>query len=604
MTTLLLVLLVVVVGGSLALLVALVRERAAAQALAIHNEQMLRSAEQRRLAAEREAKSLQAEVTQLAEVQTKAIQLEQSLLSAEHRRSAAETEAKELLAEVNRLAPWSVVADANEKATGLIRSAEIVLNQAQVDARILTESAQAEFDKASSSAKDEARAMLTEAKAKAEQIKSDAEAALLAANRRAADIVAEANRKAESVAGKAMDAVHNAERYEAIATAMRNRIEGYGDRYLVPPTSLIDDLADDFSHKDAGRQLKHAREQSASIVRAGRAANCDYAETSRRNAAERFVLDAFNGKVESILSKARSDNFGTLNQELDDAFEMVNFNGSAFRDARITVEYLAARREELRWASTVQELKRLEQEEQRKIREQIREEEKARRDYERAIKETAKEEERIRAAMTKAESQIAVATEAQRTKYEAQLAELTTRLHAAEQRGQRALSMAEQTRRGHVYIISNTGSFGEHVYKIGLTRRLEPLDRIDELGDASVPFDFDVHAMILSDDAPGLETKLHKHFILNQVNKVNHRKEFFRVHGSELKKELDALGVEAHWTLIAEARQYRETLAIERAIESDPAARSAWVNRQLLLDPVDVRQLVSAGDERSENGSD
>lgn len=87
--------------------------------------------------------------------------------------------------------------------------------------------------------------------------------------------------------------------------------------------------------------------------------------------------------------------------------------------------------------------------------------------------------------------------------------------------------MAQQTRRGHVYIISNIGSFGESVFKIGMTRRLEPLDRVRKLGDASVPFLFDVHVMIFSEDAPMLERELHKRFAAHQVNRLNARKEFF-----------------------------------------------------------------------------
>ncbi len=88
--------------------------------------------------------------------------------------------------------------------------------------------------------------------------------------------------------------------------------------------------------------------------------------------------------------------------------------------------------------------------------------------------------------------------------------------------------MAQQTRSGHVYIISNIGSFGEDVYKIGMTRRLEPLDRVRELGDASVPFSFDVHAMIYSDDAPSLENHLHKVFNENRSIKLTHEKSFQR----------------------------------------------------------------------------
>ena len=122
--------------------------------------------------------------------------------------------------------------------------------------------------------------------------------------------------------------------------------------------------------------------------------------------------------------------------------------------------------------------------------------------------------------------------------------------------------------------------------KIGLTRRLEPLDRIRELGDSSVPFSFDVHAIIMSDNAPALESQLQKHFRLMQVNKVNWRKEFFRASLKDVREELEKLGVEAKWTMMAEAREYRETLAIEKAIESDPAAREAWLTRQLDFDAV------------------
>ena len=107
-----------------------------------------------------------------------------------------------------------------------------------------------------------------------------------------------------------------------------------------------------------------------------------------------------------------------------------------------------------------------------------------------------------------------------------------------------------------------------------------------------MPFDFDVHAMIFSEDAPGLEGKLHRHFLLNQVNKVNHRKEFFRTAAADLKREIEAMGIEAHWTLAAEAREYRETLAIEARIRADPAAKEAWIGRQSILDPVDGREAL------------
>jgi hypothetical protein len=147
--------------------------------------------------------------------------------------------------------------------------------------------------------------------------------------------------------------------------------------------------------------------------------------------------------------------------------------------------------------------------------------------------------------------------------------------------------MAQQTKKGHVYIISNIGSFGENVYKIGLTRRLEPLDRVRELGDSSVPFEFDVHALILSDDAPTLENKLHKHFLLMQVNKVNYRKEFFRTDIQHIKEELDKFNLQVNWTMTAAAREYKETIAIEKAIKESPVKRDAWIKRQLELEDLE-----------------
>src|SRR5690606_1551031 len=124
------------------------------------------------------------------------------------------------------------------------------------------------------------------------------------------------------------------------------------------------------SHKEAGEKLKDVRQKVRALVTGQQAATCDYAEANRRITAIHFVLDAFNGKVDSALSKVKHDNYGKLEQEIKDAFALVNNNGMAFRSARIEPVYLKARLEELRWAVAVQELKRLEQEEQRAMREE------------------------------------------------------------------------------------------------------------------------------------------------------------------------------------------------------------------------------------------
>lgn len=499
--------------------------------------------------------------------------------------------------QVARLAKWEKVADAVDKARNLLSTAEKKLTDAEARAQEISATAHAEADRLVEDAKKQASKAETEARTNSKKLTEQAQVALDVAAARSARILADADEKAREIAGKAYDALKHADLYERTVRAMKNIIEGYGDAYLKPAESLLDELAEGFAHKDAGRQLKLARDNTRAMIGSGLASRCEYVEASRREGAEAFVLDAFNGKVDSILSRVRHDNYGTLEQEIKDAFTLVNFGGRAFREARITDEYLAARLGELKWATVAQELKREEQEEQRQFREWIREEQKAQREFERAMREAAKEEELLRKALAKAESQVAAATAEQRARYEMQLADLKVKLQEAEEKSQRAMSMAQQTKRGHVYVISNIGSFGDHVYKIGLTRRLEPLDRIRELGDASVPFEFDVHAVILSEDAPALETQLHKHFVLSQMNKVNHRKEFFRANLAEIRREIEKLGIDARWTMVAEAREYRETQAIERIMAGDPTAQEAWINRQLTLDPVEVREPVAIGEE-------
>ena len=349
---------------------------------------------------------------------------------------------------------------------------------------------------------------------------------------------------------------------------MKNQIEGYRDEYIIPNHAAIDDLAEEYGHKEAGQQLKDTRRTIRALVMEHQAATCDYVDPNRKITAEHFVLDAFNGKVESAISRVKHDNYGKLEQEIKDAFALVNKNGLAFRNARIEPVFLKLRLEELRWAVAVQELKLIEREEQRALREQLREEERARREIEKAIKEAEKEERLLEKALAKARRELASAHESQKAEYEANLVSLQAKLAEAEEKGQRAVSMAEQTRRGHVYVISNIGSFGENIFKIGMTRRLEPLDRVKELGDASVPFSFDIHAMIFSDDAPSLEKELHRYFQKQAVNKVNPRKEFFGVPLSVIRQKIEQLGMsDVHWTMRAEAEEFRESRALSKEKE-------------------------------------
>ncbi|WP_280541704.1 DUF4041 domain-containing protein [Chromohalobacter sp. 11-W] len=470
---------------------------------------------------------------------------------------------------VEHLWQYQDVHEAHQQARELRQQAEAVREDAKRHSASLEAKAQQDADDVRQQAKDEKQQLLQEARTQSKEIREKAENIMANADSRATEIVAEARRQAEETAGDALKAVENAKLYEQTAKAMRNVIEGYHDDYIVPNTSLLDDLAEDFSHKDAGERLKQARKHSRDMAKNGRAGDCDYKEPTRRSFAIHFAVDAFNGKVDSILSKVKHDNYGKLHQAILDAHSLVNHNGKPFKNARITDLYLQARMEELKWAVAAMELRKQDQEEQRAIRDQIREEEKAQRDMEKAIKQAEKEERMLAKAMEEARKQVESATEEERVEYQARLAALEQQLEEAESRGQRALSMAQQTKSGHVYIISNIGSFGEHVFKIGMTRRLEPLDRVKELGDASVPFSFDVHAMIYSDDAPTLERALHRQFVEHQVNRINPRKEFFNVSLAQVREAVEKQHLEVHWTMAAEAWEYRESQAIaQQALEA------------------------------------
>lgn len=466
---------------------------------------------------------------------------------------------------------------------------EYLLQKAQRDSLKMKAKAELEL----SDAQDQAREMRRNVKEQTEKRSREIELLYENAVNEAKRIVDNAEIRAESIGGDAYRSLREADQIAERIKAMKNVIKGYGNEYLIPTYTLLDELAEDFGHKEAGENLKKLRQNNKQMIISRQAGICDYMDESRRITAIDFVIDAYNGKVDSILASVKKDNFGTLKQKMDDAFQLVNFNGQAFRNARISEVYHNARIEELKWAVVAQELKWQEQEEQRQIREQIREEEKARKEYEKAIKDAEKEELTLKRMIEKAESQVARANEEQKLLFQQKLEELQQKLSQAEEKNQRAISMAQQTRTGNVYIISNIGSFGEDVYKIGMTRRLEPLDRVRELGDASVPFEFDVHAMIYCDDAPALEKQLHRKFLKSQLNKINPRKEFFKLNICDVRNYLESMGISCKWTLTAEAKQYRETLKLEQEMKTNKQLEAEWEQYQEVEDPVTYEEVMS-----------
>jgi hypothetical protein len=231
--------------------------------------------------------------------------------------------------------------------------------------------------------------------------------------------------------------------------------------------------------------------------------------------------------------------------------------------SHISTKFLQFKIEELQIVHEFNEKVQEEKEEQREIRDQMKEEERAKREFESAQKKAEKQEMTYSKALVQAKKDLQLAGDSEKEKMLKKINELELNLQEARKNKERALSMAQQTKRGHVYIISNIGSFGEQVFKIGMTRRLEPLDRVKELGDASVPFLFDVHAMIYSENAPELENKLHIHFGEKRLNKVNNRKEFFNVELVEIEQYCESNKIEIELTKKAAAKEFYQTKSIE-----------------------------------------
>ncbi len=462
------------------------------------------------------------------------------------------------LSELNK---YEGILDVEKKCKDLLNAAIIEANLTKERYNFILSVAKLEADKIKNQALQDKIKIESQIKSK----KAEYEDVISISMEHSKQILNDAHKKAEEIAGDAYKALKNYDNMKNKIKALKNIIDGYGNEYVVPSSGILDDLAEDFSYTQAGQELKKAREKTKVIVKNGLAADCDYVENNRKITAIDFVTDAFNGKVDTILATVKSTNYGVLKQKILDSFTLVNSLGQPFRNARITDNYLQARLDELKWAVAATELKEKEKEEQRLIKEQIREEERARKEYEKAIREAAKEEQMLNKMLEKAKLQLLEASEQQKAEYEAKLIDLQNKLKEAEEKNQRALSMAQQTKSGHVYIISNIGSFGENVYKIGMTRRLNPIDRVKELSDASVPFSFDVHSMIFSDDAPKLENELHKIFSNNQVNKVNSKKEFFKVNIKDIRNQIERMGIEAKWTMLADAKEYKESLAIENS---------------------------------------
>ena len=317
-------------------------------------------------------------------------------------------------------------------------------------------------------------------------------------------------------------------------------------------------------------KLAETREKERRLIRENRAAICplNWTVGDSKREGQRMVrlnsklfLRAFNGECDAAVANISWNNASKMEERIRKSFEAVNKLGDVLK-VSLTGEYLQLKLDELRLTHEYEEKKYEEREAQRRAREEQREEDKAQQEIEKARQSAEEDEGRYQKLLAKAREEAAIATGAQLQKLTDQVSAFEAKLDEARKKKERAIARAQLTKSGFVYVISNIGAFGEQIYKIGMTRRMEPMDRVVELGGASVPFPFDLHAMLYSDNAPELEGALHRLFEERRLNLVNPRREFYRdVELHEVEQFVKERGLSAQFIQIPEAREYRETLA-------------------------------------------
>ncbi|HAT4141899.1 TPA: DUF4041 domain-containing protein [Clostridium perfringens] len=280
------------------------------------------------------------------------------------------------------------------------------------------------------------------------------------------------------------------------------------------------------------------------------------------------IIMAFNIECDNLIAKVKYNNIQSIQKRIEKTFERLNKLNES-NQVRLTSKYLECKLSELKLVHEYQVKKQEEKEEQKRIREELREEAKLKKELEEAKKNTLKDITHFENALSKLNEQLKSNNlsdeeiknlQIKKEELEKNIDNLNLSLKDIDYR-------QENQRAGYVYIISNIGAFGKDVYKIGMTRRLEPMDRIDELGDASVPFNFDVHAMIFADDAPKLENALHKAFENKKLNMVNQRREFFNVTLEEIEKVVkENFDKTVEFKKEPEAEQFRQSLKIKDTV--------------------------------------
>ena len=277
----------------------------------------------------------------------------------------------------------------------------------------------------------------------------------------------------------------------------------------------------------------------------------------------KMILRCFNTDCDNAISKVKYNNVDSMQARIQKSFDTLN-KLNEINKVELSEDYLSLKFQELWLAVEYAFKKQDEKEEMKRARQELREQAILQKELEEARKNIVKEQQHYSNALTKLSTQLeSDLSEEQKSNLLEKKQEVEEQLQKLQESLENVDYRAANQKAGYVYIISNIGAFGENVYKIGMTLRLEPMDRVDELGDASVPFNFDVHAMIFSEDAPKLEAALHRAFEDKKLNMINTRREFFHVTLEEIEQVVkENYDKTVEFIKTPPAEQYRRSKAI------------------------------------------
>lgn len=344
------------------------------------------------------------------------------------------------------------------------------------------------------------------------------------------------------------------------------------DEILFQSYSLFKPMYDFSSSEVYKLQLDSIREQQKAMIKDKSAVDffdgwtVDGSKSKGRKMTNdniKMILRCFNTDCENAIDRVKYNNIDSMRNRIKKSYETLN-KLNEVNQISIRPSFLELKMSELQVAVEYALKKQDEKEEQKRIRQELREQAKLQKELEEARKNIVKEQQHYSNALTKLNTQLeSDLSEEQKNNLLEKKQEVEEQLQKLQESLENVDYRAANQKAGYVYIISNIGAFGENVYKIGMTRRLEPMDRVDELGDASVPFNFDVHAMIFSEDAPKLEAALHKAFEDKKLNMINTRREFFHVTLDEIEQVVkENYDKTVEFVKTPPAEQYRRSKAI------------------------------------------